>query len=212
MRLYREGLAAVLAQVTGFTVVAALADGQDALARARDLRPDVIAADVKLLQIPGFLRELRRRAPKAAVVALAVGSDATILVAEQGVASHLTHSASLEELIDAIRRVARGRPVHSRQFSVFPAAQHGSVLATDGHPPSEVRLTSRECEITSLLERDLSNKEIAARLEIEVATVKNHVHNVLEKLGVHRRADAVRLLKRAHQRTSNVDPAGRRKP
>jgi DNA-binding NarL/FixJ family response regulator len=70
----------------------------------------------------------------------------------------------------------------------------GALAAERAPIPPDVRLTRREREVAALMREDLSNKEIATRLHIEVATVKNHVHNVLDKLQVHRRGEAARLL------------------
>ncbi len=129
------------------------------------------------------------------VIALGVveDQDSVIACAEAGIAGYATPNSSLAELVQTIRAAARG------DFSCPPHIAAGllrrlATVAPRELPAYQARLTLRECEIVSLIERGLSNKEIARRLGIQLATVKNHVHNILDKLGVARRADAVATL------------------
>src|SRR5262245_28521015 len=142
------------------------------------------------------VREMAARAPLVKIVALAVREDEQDLVtcAAAGVAGYVTRGASVDDLIQALDGVARGELLCSPQTAATLWRRLAAFARGDGAGEHANLLTPREREIGTLLEAGLSNKEIAVRLGIEVATVKNHVHNVLEKLQVHRRAQAAARL------------------
>jgi DNA-binding NarL/FixJ family response regulator len=142
---------------------------------------------------------LAARAVRIPLVVIGIAdSDSDVLdCVERGAAGFVTRDASIEELAGAIRRAANGELVCSPR-TAGSLVRRLSALAAELRPvPASVHLTRREREVAALMREDLSNKEIATRLRIEVATVKNHVHNVLDKLRVHRRAEAARLLTRS---------------
>ena len=192
MRIYREGLAHVLGQQAGVVVVdvAARIDEMAPLLAARDV--DVVLFD---LTTPGGLTALRQLASSAGVKVVVLGlpdDEGPILAcARAGIAGYVTQDATLAELTQRIRDATIGEFTCSPQLA---ATLLRSLAASPaGHRPAPgTRLTPRECEIIGLIERGLSNKEIARKLTIQLATVKNHVHNILEKLSVRRRSDAVR--------------------
>ena len=197
VRLYREGLANVLAHTNGLTVVGAEPHGREVLARTIDLAPDIILLDLTVPHGHALARELRQNGLNVPVVAIGVdGSEAEIVAcAEAGITGYLTDSASVDELVRVVEAASRGEVICSPQLT-GALVRRLAILAT-GHrltDLAQLRFTRREREIARLLERDLTNKEIATDLGIEVATVKNHVHNLLEKLSVHRRDDAARVL------------------
>ncbi len=112
-----------------------------------------------------------------------------IACAEAGISAFVPREGSTEDLINAVRQAIRGELVCSPRvtallFDRVAALSAGRIKSIDGHA-----LTAREKEIVSLVERGLSNKEIARRLSVGTATVKNHVHNILEKLHIHRRGE-----------------------
>jgi DNA-binding NarL/FixJ family response regulator len=122
--------------------------------------------------------------------------DTLLEWAEAGVAGFVPREASMEDLIVTLVCAVRGEFRCSPQFAgrlLGRLRQHGHVDLQA--PVDENPLTPRECEIVSLIDRGLSNKAIAASLGIEMATVKNHVHNLLEKLHVHRRGEAAARLR-----------------
>ena len=130
------------------------------------------------------------------MVAIGIADSDTevIACAERGFAAYVTRDGSVDELAATIRAAGKGELTCSPRIAGTLMRRLGA-LAAELHPASSMaRLTRREREIAALMRQDLSNKEIATRLRIEVATVKNHVHNVLDKLQVHRRSDAARLL------------------
>jgi two-component system, NarL family, nitrate/nitrite response regulator NarL len=196
IRLYREGLADVLDRQPAVAVVAVCAAVPEAI---EDLGR--CEADVALLGLSGgetrpAAAALAKIRPETRVVALAIDETEDVLaVLEAGAAGYVPKEASLPDLVSTIQSVARGEMPCSPRIAAGLsrrlaelAPESGSVLR---HPP----LTLRERQVMALVGEELSNKEIAQRLCIEVTTVKNHVHNVLEKLQVRRRGDAVAALR-----------------
>ena len=129
------------------------------------------------------------------VIAISINGDRNDVVAwaEAGVAGFATRDDSLGDLIDIVKCVARDEMPCSPPVAAALLRRVGVLAA--GRTEPECRLTSRELEIIALIERGLSNKEVARALYIQLATVKNHVHNILEKLQVGRREDAVEVVR-----------------
>jgi DNA-binding NarL/FixJ family response regulator len=131
------------------------------------------------------------------VVALGLlDSEAEVLAAaESGASGFVLRDACLDELIDCLETVARGDLRCSPSIAGALLRRLGT-LASERPRSDPVRdITWREREVLGLVEQGLSNKDIAGRLSIEVTTVKNHIHNILEKLGVRRRSDAAATLR-----------------
>jgi DNA-binding NarL/FixJ family response regulator len=194
VRLYREGIVDALRRDERFRVVGSAASFRTAREELEGLlsAPHVALLDLDLPDGHGAARGIREAWPSIAVVALAVrdADEDVVAWAEAGVSGLVSRNASLAELLDAMDAAV------DRQLLCSPAVA-GALLRRvaalsderglhDGPP-----LTRREREIVRLIGSGLSNKEIARSLQIELATVKNHVHNILEKLHVGGRADAV---------------------
>jgi DNA-binding NarL/FixJ family response regulator len=137
-------------------------------------------------------------APAIRVLALTVSEseEELLAAAEAGISGYVTHQSSLDELVDAVHSVARGEMLCSPRVAALLLRQVGAlarrevpVAGLDSDRSGE-RLTMRELEILELIDAGRSNKEIARELYIEVPTVKNHVHNILEKLHACRRGEA----------------------
>ena len=195
-RLFREGLAIVLSQQQDISVITCLAEVKDALVDIEGLRPDVLILDFSQRGQDGLqeTRQLHEAAPEAKLLLMGLTeSEADILACiEAGASGILQREASLEELVRSIRTVVDGAAlcppkVVALLFSqIAESAHRRKRLQLPGLP----HLTSREREILALIEEKCSNKEIAVRLHIEVQTVKNHVHNILEKLQLPTRREA----------------------
>ncbi len=156
-------------------------------------RPDVVIVDVASGGDLGPLRAVKRAAPTSRVVVLGIADDedAVIACAEVGVAGYVEAQAGVDELTDVVRAAIRGEAVCSSRLAGALLRRIGSYPRPTIEPDSSLgRLTSREREILDLIDEGLSNKEIGRQLNIELGTVKAHVHNLLDKLGVHRRAQA----------------------
>jgi two-component system, NarL family, nitrate/nitrite response regulator NarL len=197
IKLYREGIAQLLGRRSGMTVVGVKSDLQEAAADIQGLQPDVVVLDMTTAGSHATVRDLKRLAPGMAVVALGVGElEGDILACvEAGVAGYVTREGSFEDLVTVVESAVRGELRCSPEVAGSLVRRLAALAADREASPSQARLTTRECEIVRLLEQGLSNKEIAVHLGIEVATVKNHVHNLLEKLKVHRRTEAARLFR-----------------
>ena len=198
IRLYREGLAQALAPIDTLDVVAQLSDREATLANLRNTNVDAVVIDMSTAEDHALARDVRATAPGIPIVALGVReSESDILsCVEAGVATYVTHDESLDDLVIAVHNAVRGELVCSPHFAGSLVRRVADLAAERHQDFAETPLTRRECEIGNLLKQNLSNKEIAVRLGIEEATVKNHVHNLLEKLRVHSRTDAARLLHR----------------
>ncbi len=198
IRLYREGLADALERSGRCEVVASAADVFGAIAETKAHRPDVVLLDLALLDADEAVAALAGGDPPVKVVALGVREvpSEVIALAEAGVAGYGTRDTTLDELADVVESVARGEMVCTPRIAALLLQRVAAVAARDRDPRDDERLTRRENEIVELIDEGLSNKQIAQRLSIEVATVKNHVHRILDKLGVHGRAAAAAQVRR----------------
>jgi DNA-binding NarL/FixJ family response regulator len=196
VRLYREGLSEILQRVDTFSLVGARTLEGQVIEAIIEAQPDVVLLDMTTFDSWTIARDVHRRCPNVSIVGLGVGeSEAdTLACAEVGITGFLTPETTVDELVRVVTSAAHGEMICSPKLA-GRLVRKLATLSADRQPESPLtRLTAREREIARLLEADLSNKEIAVALGIEVATVKNHVHNVLEKLKVHRRSDIARLL------------------
>lgn len=197
-RFLAEALSETLRGDGGLRVVGIAPGLAAAIERLDGSAPDVVLVDASDERDRALdrVRRLREAHPELKVLAFGVADDVDDVVAfaEAGARACLPRDAALDELAAAVRELARRRtpcapPLVARLIERI-AAMTREDAATAG--PAEVELTRREREVLRHLADGLTNKEIAQRLEVAVATVKNHVHNLLAKLGAHRRQDAVR--------------------
>jgi two-component system nitrate/nitrite response regulator NarL len=206
VRLYREGLVASLAGRAHLHVMTASSSREDACARVRELRPDVVVVDIATRESLELIHDLRGEAAPVKVLAFAV-EDVTMDIldcAEAGAAGYVTADASVDDLVAAIERIAREELVCSPRIA---ATLFGRISERAGRWPAGASrtntLTSRERQVLDSIRQGHSNKEIAQKLNIAEPTVKNHVHSLLEKLEVTTRAQAV---------ARATLPASRRRP
>jgi two-component system, NarL family, nitrate/nitrite response regulator NarL len=195
VRLYREGLVQALARDLRVTVVGAAASASEASALVEQRRPDTVVLDLGAAG-PSFVRDLTAVAPELRVIALAVMETPSNLVewAKAGIAGLVGEDGTVSDLVETIVSASRD------ELRCSPWAAGvllREVRAGAIHTNGDTFLTPREVEIAQLIERGLMNKEIASQLGIELPTVKNHVHRILEKLGAHRRADAAAHIRHA---------------
>jgi DNA-binding NarL/FixJ family response regulator len=196
--MWRENVARDLAEA-GFDVTATAASGVEALARGRAVRPRVVVLD---LQIPppdgvAVTAELVAADPMVRVLILsASGEQADVLEAvKAGATGYLVKSASREELVSAVRRVAEGDTVFTPGLAGLVLGEYRR-LSEGGRLPASPedapRLTERETEVLRLVAKGMSYKQIAQRLHLSHRTVQNHVQNTLRKLQLHNRVQLVR--------------------
>jgi DNA-binding NarL/FixJ family response regulator len=129
------------------------------------------------------------------------GEDQVVACAEAGIAGYVDRDASLRDLVATVRSVARGELLCSPRIAARLMRRVAELADQPRPPQTPAHLTRREREVVALIDEGLSNKEIAQRLNIELPTVKHHVHNVIEKLGVRSRLQAA-----AHVRRRGLDP------
>ena len=190
IRLYREGLAEVLDRQSDIRVVGTASSDEAGVHRIVQAAPDVVLLDMAMAASASVARMLGDSGAGIAVLALGVPETEShvLACAEIGAAGYVPREGSLQDLLDGLHRVARGEAHYSPRL-VAVLLQRLAARSTPCDPVAS-RLTIRELEIVELIDRGMTNKEIAAHLYIELATVKNHVHNILEKLHLHGRTEA----------------------
>lgn len=199
VRFYEEGLVHALRADTRFDVVGSARGIPHAVEQlcAASEPPDVALLDAALDEGTAAVRALHMAAPSLRVVALAVRGSVADAVgwAEAGVAGFVECDESLDTLLDKVDAVASGETLCSPQLTAALIGRVAALAQERRVPGYASSLTSRELQVAGLLERGLSNKEIAASLRIGLPTVKNHVHSILEKLHVTRRGEAAAALR-----------------
>lgn len=193
--LVRQGIRSLLELADGIEVVAEAADGQEALARIAQTSPDVVLLDLRMPRLDGIatLQALAERGtvPPTLVLTTFDDDEAVLDALRAGARGYLLKDVTLQQLVDAIHTLADGGTL------VQPAVTAGLVRRLAGHQGDFERfdrpqpLTARELDVLRLLAGGYSNREIARALYLTDGTVKNHVSNVLRKLGVRDRTRAV---------------------
>jgi DNA-binding NarL/FixJ family response regulator len=198
IRLFQESIAALLGRECGVAIIGTASPPQ-APAIAAELAPDIVLLDMTR---PGNLDCAKRLAEQPRpikVVAFGVGEtdDEVVALAAAGVAGYLRNDAAIEDVSAVLASAMRDELLCSPRDAAT-LCHHVAVLSRSGHAgPAGTALSKRELQIAGLIDRGLSNKEIARQLGIQATTVKNHVHNILDKLKVHRRGEAAACLRTA---------------
>ncbi len=194
--LFRRGLTMLVDAEDDIDVVAEAADGAEAATLAERVVPDVILMDVRMPKQSGIEAciEIKRIAPSAKIVMLTMSDDEADLydAIKNGASGYLLKDASIDQVAQAIRLVADGQSLISPSMAVklleeFKAISRAGVKEDTISP----KLTGRELEVLNLVAHGLNNREVAKQLFISENTVKNHVRNILEKLQLHSRMEAV---------------------
>jgi DNA-binding NarL/FixJ family response regulator len=191
VRLYREGLVASLSNHPRTCLAGSDTISAQTLPRVIELRPEVVVLDMAGSESLDFAKLLSAHLPDTKIVAFAVREISTevLACAEAGVAAYVGPDSSADDLVNTVEWALQGELYCSARTAAALFKQIG-VLAQSRVQFAPILLTRREVEILGLIEQGLSNKEIARKLEIGGATVKNHVHSVLSKLSVRRRGEA----------------------
>jgi DNA-binding NarL/FixJ family response regulator len=190
--LFRDGLISLL-EAAEFDVVAQVGNGQQAVEATRRLRPDVVLLDINMPELNGLeaLKLIKSEFPQTQVIILTVSdNDANLFEAiKHGAQGYLSKDLTAEEFLGMIDGVQRGEAAMTRETTArlmrgIAGNQHNSPITIDS-------LTDREAELLQLVANGLSNKIIAQKLMVSENTVKYHMKNILQKLGVQNRTEAV---------------------
>ncbi|MFE0176628.1 response regulator [Streptomyces sp. NPDC059002] len=194
--LVRRGLTLVLLSDPAIEVVGEVGDGEQAVAAAHELRPDIVLMDIRMPVLDGVraTERLAAELPRCRVLALSTfDMDEYVVGAlRAGAAGFLPKDVSPEDLVAALRTVQRGEAVVAPRLLTRLLTTFVTPAAASQPPPADLSvLTPREVEVLRLIAAGLDNSEIAQRMEIGVQTVKNHATGIFTKLGVRDRAQAV---------------------
>jgi len=195
--LFRRGLYVVLGTEDGIEVVGEAENGEEAVAKAEEFAPDVVLMDVRMPKVNGIdaARTIRGLSPSTKILMLTVSDEEDDLyeAVKAGANGYLLKEISVEEVAEAIRAVVQGQSLISPSMASKLLNEFNSLVkrAEEKQQFPAPALTSRELEVLKLVAKGMSNREIADELYISENTVKNHVRNILEKLHLHSRMQAV---------------------
>jgi DNA-binding NarL/FixJ family response regulator len=198
--LFRRGLEMVLDSEPDIELVGEASDGAEAVEKAGETLPDVVLMDIRMPRSSGIeaCRAMKEVAPSAKIVMLTISDEEGDLfeAIRAGASGYLLKDIPLDEVADTVRAVDGGQSLINpsmagkllTEFAVLARREAAS------EPPQQVpapRLTDREMQVLKLIARGMNNRDIAKELFISENTVKNHVRNILEKLQIHSRMEAV---------------------
>ncbi len=193
--LFRRGLTMLLGVEDDIEVVGEAGDGVAATELAATAVPDVILMDVRMPKRSGIEAcvAIKEVAPTARIIMLTVSDEEADLydAVKNGASGYLLKDSSIDEVAQAIRVVADGQSLISPSMAIKLLDEFKQMSRSDRQQVPTPRLTDRELEVLKLVAQGLNNREIAKRLFISENTVKNHVRNILEKLQLHSRMEAV---------------------
>jgi DNA-binding NarL/FixJ family response regulator len=190
--LFRDGIISLL-EAAGFEVVGQAGDGQAAVEAALRLRPDLVLLDITMPQMSGLeaLRLIKAELPETQVVMLTVSDDDADLseALESGALGYLLKNLSADQFFEMLDGLQRGEAAMTRQTTTRLMKGLADLSPQRAEPVES--LTQRQIELLRLVAEGMSNKAIAQTLSISENTVKYHVKNILQKLGVQNRTEAV---------------------
>jgi DNA-binding NarL/FixJ family response regulator len=195
--LFRRGLQMVLEQETDIVVVGEGGDGAEAVSKAQELMPDVVLMDVRMPKRGGIdaTKQIKELLPHVKILMLTISDEEADLydAIKAGATGYLLKEVSIEEVGAAIRSVQTGQSLISPSMASKLLSEFATMVkrADEKQSAPQPRLTDREMEVLKLVAKGRNNRDIAKELFISENTVKNHIRNILEKLHLHSRMEAV---------------------
>ncbi len=195
--LFRRGLQMVLAQEPDIEVIGEAGDGSEAVTKAEQTTPDIVLMDVRMPRRGGIdaCTAIHESVPSAKIIMLTISDEEADLydAIKAGAMGYLLKEISIEEVASAIRAVHGGQSLISPSMASKLLTEFASMIkkTDDRQQVPTPRLTDREMEVLKLVAKGLNNRDIAKQLFISENTVKNHIRNILEKLQLHSRMEAV---------------------
>ena len=195
--LFRRGLHIVLSDAEDIDVVGEASDGDEAIGLCTELAPDVVLMDVRMPQTNGIeaAKAVREAVPGTKIVMLTISDEEEDLyeAIKAGASGYLLKEIPIDEVAEAIRSVHAGQSHISPSMATKLLTEFAAMARKDEERPQmpAPRLTEREMEVLTHVAQGMNNREIAKELFISENTVKNHVRNILEKLHLHSRMEAV---------------------
>jgi two-component system, NarL family, nitrate/nitrite response regulator NarL len=192
--IVRKGISSCLARHEHLHIVGEAADGLEAVAKAKELQPDIVLLDLDLPQMSGFVvaEALRKELPGARILILSMHQRADYLprIVESGARGYLFKGASAEELVKAIETIRDGECYFSPEIARLVLNRF---VQGGGDGPDPADLTNRERQVLTLVAEGFSNKEVATQLDVGVRTVETHRERIMRKLGIHSVAGLTRF-------------------
>jgi two-component system, NarL family, response regulator NreC len=193
--IVRRGMRALLETEAGVSVIGEAADGLDALRMCEELRPDLLILDIGMPRLNGIdvAARAQKLQPPPRVIMLSMHADESYVLRslDAGARAYLLKDATDEDLLPAVRAVARGKRFFSPAIAGVLAEDYVRQMQARGLDDSYGLLTDREKEVLQLLAEGRANKDVAALLQVGVSTVETHRANLMQKLGLHNTADIV---------------------
>jgi DNA-binding NarL/FixJ family response regulator len=197
--LFRRGLEMVLAGEPDIELVGQASDGAEAVEKAAESLPDIVLMDIRMPRSNGIeaCRAMKEAAPSAKIIILTISDEEEDLfeAIRAGASGYLLKDIPLDEVADTVRAVHGGQSLINPSMAGKLLTEFATLARRDdGERAQELpapRLTEREMQVLKLVARGMNNRDIAKELFISENTVKNHVRNILEKLQIHSRMEAV---------------------
>ncbi len=191
----REGMRNLLEEEADFEVVGEASDGEEAAKLAAELKPDVVVMDIVMPKLNGIeaTKLIKKNTPSAAVLILTAYSDIRYILGllEAGAAGYLLKSARGSEIAEAIRAVRSGESVLDPVVTHKLLQRVVGSAKDEGEGEGRGKLTPRENEVLKLAARGMGNKDIAGEMFLSLRTVKAHLSNIFNKMGVGSRTEAI---------------------
>ena len=199
--LFRRGLEMVLAEEPDIELVGEASDGAEAVEKAGEALPDVVLMDIRMPKSSGIeaCRAMKEVAPSAKIVMLTISDEEEDLfeAIRAGASGYLLKDIPYDEVADVVRAVHGGQSLINPSMAAKLLTEFAALAKRDGEERAQEvpapKLTDREMEVLRLVARGMNNRDIAKELFISENTVKNHVRNILEKLQIHSRMEAVMI-------------------